>query len=86
MVQDELHKAIAERSQPITGLCPSEGEYCPSECISPSSINLIPEAQIEPRILAVFHMLWGKAHGNPDYNKAEWTTLSILLERKGIHT
>lgn len=43
---------------------------------------------LDPKLNAVFHVLWTKAVGTPDYVKAEWQTLEGLileLERRARH-
>ena len=36
-------------------------------------------------INALFHRLWTKAVGTPDYDKEEWKTLASLLITYGIY-
>lgn len=39
----------------------------------------------ESEIWKRFHVLWGKAHGHPDYDKEDWKKLQALLEKAFPH-
>ena len=34
-----------------------------------------------PRLLHLFHKRWGSDHESPEYNKAEWQEMEVIIQK-----